>query len=354
MPVRRPGDPLLTGGGPKARPAGAERGGEAPASDGDRESDGTKSLGVKLDRLYASFNYPESALDPIQIVRRYPRLDDREIVAFIAGGLAFGRVATIMASIEAVCAVLGDSPARFVRGFDPGRDGRALEPIVHRWTRGQDLAGVVLILRTLLSRHGSLEAAFAARLDAAAPDVASALEAFSAEARAVDLADVYGRARRSPGAHYFFSRPSTGSACKRLNLFLRWMVRTDAVDPGGWTRVPARQLVVPLDTHTIRAGKCLGLTRRASPGWKMASEITGALRALDPVDPVRYDFALCHLGMMGACGYKTKQGDTQCPLRGCCRPRGLPSRSTPRARPLSGTRGARRTRPASSRPSRRR
>jgi hypothetical protein len=84
-----------------------------------------------------------------------------------------------------------------------------------------------------------------------------------------------------------------------LNLFLRWMVRRDATDPGGWTMIPARQLVVPLDTHTIRVGKCLRFTRRVSPGWKMAAEITEALRAFDPDDPVRYDFALCHLSMMG-------------------------------------------------------
>jgi uncharacterized protein (TIGR02757 family) len=96
------------------------------------------------------------------------------------------------------------------------------------------------------------------------------------------------------------------------------MVRQDATDPGGWTTVPARQLVVPLDTHTIRVGKCLRLTRRASPGWKMASEITAALRKFDPDDPVRYDFALCHLSMMGACGYGTKRRDADCPLRGHC------------------------------------
>ena len=100
------------------------------------------------------------------------------------------------------------------------------------------------------------------------------------------------------------------------------MVRKDGVDPGGWTLVPSRQLIVPLDTHTIRMGKCLRLTKRASAGWKMASEITGALRALDPQDPVRYDFALCHLSMMGACGFGTKRRDAQCPLRGVCRPRG--------------------------------
>lgn len=273
-----------------------------------------------LDGLYASFDHPESALDPIQIVRRYGAVDDREVVAFVAAGLAFGRVASVMASVEAMCQRLGASPASFVRAFDPVRDAPAFAPIVHRWTRGVDLAGVIWILKTLVDRHGSLERAFARGLDTSAADVEPALEAFSSEARAVDLRPIYGRAKRNPGAHYFFSRPSTGSACKRLNLFLRWMNRQDGVDPGGWTMVPRRQLIVPLDTHTIRAGKCLRLTKRASPGWKMAAEITGALRAIDADDPVRYDFSLCHLSMMRACGYKTKQKDTQCPLRGVCRP----------------------------------
>ena len=272
-----------------------------------------------LDRLYVSFNYPDSARDPIQIVRRYERLDDREIVAFVAAGLAFGRVASVMASIEAVCAVLGPSPAAFVRAFDPARDAGALRPIVHRWTRGEDLVGLLWTLGRLLEGDGSIERAFARGLDPSAADVEAALEDFSRRAREVDLRPAYGRRPRQPGAHYFFSRPSTGAACKRLNLFLRWMVRRDAVDPGGWRSVPARQLVVPLDTHTIRVGQCLRLTRRASPGWKMAAEITAALRAFDPDDPVRYDFALCHLSMMGACGYGAEQGDAQCPLRGHCR-----------------------------------
>ena len=274
-----------------------------------------------LDRLYDSFNSPESARDPIQIVRRYERLDDREVVGFIAAGLAFGRVASVMASIDAVCRVLGPAPAAFVRHFDPAREGRTLLPLVHRWTRGRDLVALVWLLRRLIETQGSIEAAFAAGLDPGAPDVGGAIERFSAGARAVDFRPAYGRATRNPGVFYFLSRPSTGSACKRLNLFLRWMVRQDAVDPGGWTMVPKRQLIVPLDTHTIRVGRCLRLTRRATPGWKMATDITAALRQLDPDDPVRYDFALCHLSMMGACGDGTRQGAAHCPLRGQCRPR---------------------------------
>ena len=279
------------------------------------------SLGPALERLYESFDHPESALDPIQIVRRYARLDDREVVAFLAAGLAFGRVASVMASVEAVCAVMGSAPGAFVRGFDPQRDGARLRPLVHRWTRGEDVIAVLWILRTLIEAHGSLESAVAAGARADAPHVGDALERFSTAARDVDLRPAYGRrVPECPGAYYFFSRPSTGGACKRLNLFLRWMVRRDGVDPGGWRAIPASQLIVPLDTHTIRVGRCLRLTMRASPGWNMAMDITHALRMVDPQDPVRYDFALCHLSMMGSCGWHTTRGNAQCPLRGLCQP----------------------------------
>jgi uncharacterized protein (TIGR02757 family) len=284
----------------------------SPASD---------ALSRTLDRLYEAFNRPDSALDPVEIVRRYPHVADREIVAFVASGLAFGRVASVMASVEAVCRVLGPSPAERVRRFEPVRDGGPLLGLVHRWTRGPDFVGLLWVLRRLLEEHGSIEAAVAADADPSAVHLGAALQAFSTRARAIDLRPAYGRrVPTNPGAHYFFARPSTGSACKRLNLFLRWMTRRDQVDPGGWTRVPKRQLVVPLDTHTIRVGKCVGFTRRASPGWLMALDITERLRQIDPEDPVRYDFSLCHLSMMGACGWQTPRGASACPLRGICKP----------------------------------
>ena len=275
----------------------------------------------RLNQLYADFNHPESAFDPIQVVRRYERIDDREIIAFIAAGLAFGRVASIVASIEAVCAVLGPSPAAAVRRFDPDRDGAALLPLVHRWIKGRDLVALLWMLRQMLDEAGSLEAYFAKGCVEGAADVSDALESFSTRARAIDLRPAYGKVPRAPGVYFFFSRPSSGGACKRLNLFLRWMVRQDGVDLGGWQTPQASQLVIPLDTHTIRTGRCLRLTKRVSPGWKMAADITASLRSIDAADPVRYDFALCHLSMMGGCGYKTRQRDSQCPLKGACRPR---------------------------------
>lgn len=274
-----------------------------------------------LDWLYAGFNREDSASDPIHIVRRYVDPADREVVGFCAAGLAFGRVASILSSIEALVARLGPSPAAFVRAFDPARDAAAFAPLVHRWTRGKDFAALVWILQRMLEESGSIENFFLTGFDPRAPDVSTAIESFSARARAIDLRPVYGRRGSSPGVYFFFPRPSTGSACKRLNLFLRWMVRRDAVDLGVWTRVPASVLVVPLDTHVVRVGRCLGLTRLRSAGWRMAAEITASLRRIDPDDPVRYDFALCHLGMMNACGFGKAQGDRNCPLRGWCRPR---------------------------------
>jgi uncharacterized protein (TIGR02757 family) len=274
-----------------------------------------------LDQLYADFNHADSATDPIQIVRRFRRDDDREIVGFIAAALAFGRVSSVLQSIERVLAVMGPAPAAYVRRFDPARDAPSFAGIVHRWTREADIVAMLWLLRQMMDRAGSVEGFFLEGWDAAADDLAAALDSFSTRAMALDLKAAYGRVPKRPGVCYFFPRPSAGSACKRLNLFLRWMVRRDALDLGVWKRVPPATLIVPLDTHVIRVGRCLRLTTYTSPGWRMARDITASLRALDPIDPVKYDFSLCHLGMMNACGFSRPQADSQCPLRGVCRPR---------------------------------
>jgi uncharacterized protein (TIGR02757 family) len=283
-----------------------------------------------LDDLYASFNHPDSATDPIQIVRRFDRRDDREVVGFCAGALAFGRVASVLQSIERLLAITGDHPAEYVRRFDPRRDAPAFVDFVHRWTRGPDLVALVWLLAQMIDRSGSIEGFFLDGYDASAVDVESAVDSFSTRALALDLKAAYGRVPRRPGVCYFFPRPSAGSACKRLNLFMRWMVRKDALDLGVWPRVSPAKLIVPLDTHVIRVGRCLRLTKYVSPGWRMAREITASLRMLDPADPVRYDYSLCHLGMMNACGFNRTQADSQCPLRGVCRPRVRTPRRSPR------------------------
>jgi uncharacterized protein (TIGR02757 family) len=226
----------------------------------------------------------------------------------------------VLQSIEGLLTALGPSPAAFVRAFEPRRHQSRFDRLGHRWTRGVDLAALVWVLHQMLARDGSIEGFFAHGLAADAVDIGDALESFSTRAMALDLSAVYGRKRPQPGVAYFFSKPSSGGACKRLNLFLRWMVRHDRVDLGVWSRVRPAQLIVPLDTHVIRLGQCLRLTRYKSPGWRMAADITASLRALDPLDPIKYDFSICHVGMMNACGFGTPSRDSNCPLKGTCRP----------------------------------
>ena len=306
------------------------------------------ALKAALDALYEEYNREgaqdiERALggdrpavpDPVQLVHRYEDSADREIAGFCAAGLAFGRVESILRSVDRLLEVMRPSPAAFVRAFDPATDQRKLESLGHRWTRAEDLAALLLVLRRMLDHAGSIESFFVEGDDPCAPDVGPAIESFCRRALDTSLSTVYGRAPARPGVAYFFPRPSLGSACKRLNLYLRWMVRRDGIDPGGWTRVKPSRLIVPLDVHVVRVGRCLGLTRRTSPGWEMAREVTGALRQFDPDDPVRYDFALCHVGMRDQCGFGRPVRDGRCPLRGFCRPAGRRPR---RSRRPSGPR----------------
>jgi len=276
------------------------------------------ALKVVLDRLYREYDHPASARDPVQVVRRFTGPRDQEIVGFLSAGLAFGRVEGILGTLERLMACMGPSPAAFVRQFDPARDAAAIRRLGHRWIRGSDLVALLWILRTMIADAGSLEAWFLAGDNPAAPDVGPALESFSSRARAIDAGPAYGNGAATRGVDYFFPKPSAGSACKRLNLFLRWMVRRDGIDLGVWSRVSPSRLVVPLDTHVIRLGRSLGLTRYTSPGWRMAADITASLREMDRDDPGRYDFALCHIGM-NAC-VSCESPAQRCPLAVFCGP----------------------------------
>jgi uncharacterized protein (TIGR02757 family) len=296
-----------------------------------------EGLRAALDAVYEDYNREggTGTADPVHIVRRFDSDADREVVGFVAAALAFGRVASVIRSVERVVERLGPSPADFVRRFDPASHGAGFLPLTHRWTRGEDVVALLWVMRQVIERSGSIESFFLEGDDPSASHVGPALESFSARALGLDPRAAHARPAARAGIRYFFPRPSCGSACKRLNLFLRWMVRRDGIDMGVWRRVSPARLIVPLDVHVIRLGRCLRLTRYTSPGWRMAEEITASLRAIDAADPVRYDFALCHVGMRDQCGFRRPIRDERCPLRGFCRP------------------GAR-TRPASRRPSDRR
>jgi uncharacterized protein (TIGR02757 family) len=243
-----------------------------------------------LDSLYAHYNRKRFIHpDPLEFVHRYPDPGDREVVAFVASALAYGRVAQILRSVQAILDILGSSPASYVRRSRRGTMARDFGGFKHRFTTGEDLVSLLENLKGALRRHGSLEACFLAKYDPASPTVLPALAGLAEELSACDCT-----------AGMLLPSPERGSACKRLNLFLRWMVRSDEVDLGVWTRVPASKLIIPLDTHMHRISRQLGLTRRNQADMRTALEITDRFRSIVPDDPVRYDFALTRLGIRQA------------------------------------------------------
>jgi uncharacterized protein (TIGR02757 family) len=240
--------------------------------------------------------------DPVGLVRGFDDPEDREIVGLVAAGLAYGRVASIRASVLRLLAILGRHPSRFVDGFDPARDARRFDGFVHRFTRGRDIALLLHLVRQARER-GGLEAMFrAADPDPGAPTLGPALGAFGAALFDLDARPFAGEGGvpQGDGARWLLPVPTGGSACKRSCLFLRWMVRPDdGIDCGVWRHVSRARLVLPLDTHLVRVVTALRWTRRKSPGWAMALDATSRLRALDPLDPIRFDFALSRLGILG-------------------------------------------------------
>jgi uncharacterized protein (TIGR02757 family) len=258
-----------------------------------------------LDHLAADYGPEYLHTDPIGEVRRFTDPDDREVAAFLAAGLAFGRVGTILEHLRDLWDRLERSPARAVDAWSV-RDARRLDGFTHRWVSGPDLARVLSALGRARRRHGSLRSLFLAGYDPEERDLAGSLSRFVGALRSEVRPGTRGRAVAEEdlplGVRTFFADPARGGACKRLNLFLRWMVRPDdGIDLGLLEAVRPDQLVVPLDTHVSRLSRYLGLTERRTVDWKMAVEITDRFRLLDPADPVRYDFALSRLGILEAC-----------------------------------------------------
>lgn len=242
---------------------------------------------AQLDELYARYNRREYVHpDPLEFLYAYPSLEDREIVGLIASSLAYGRVAHILRSVAEVLARVGP-PRAFVDGAGTRAIRAACAGFRHRWTSGDDVADLLLGVRGVVSRHGSLGACVAGGMRGASATPDTAVMRF-ATALAI---------RRPRGTRPLVPRPIRGSACKRLHLYLRWMVRRDDVDPGGWDAIRPSQLVVPVDTHMHRIARALGLTQRRQADGRTAAEITAAFATVAPDDPVRYDFALTRLGI---------------------------------------------------------
>ncbi|GMT47735.1 MAG: TIGR02757 family protein [bacterium] len=253
-----------------------------------------------LDNLYCTYDFSERLLhDPIRIPHQYKDKRDIEVAGFIASALAYGRVTLFTPVIDRILAPMGKTPAAFIADFDPKKDARRFDGIKYRFNNTEDIVCLIYALSAILGKYDSIEKAFLESYDGRA--VSTAISGMVRHALSLNKTPVYGQDINPTGFKQFFPSPERGSSCKRMNLFLRWMVRSGDIDFGIWKGISANRLVIPLDTHIARISRCLGLTGRRSRDWKMAEEITESLRILDPDDPLKYDFALCHQGIMGLC-----------------------------------------------------
>ena len=222
--------------------------------------------------------------DPLHCVYRFTGPEDQEIAGLIAAGLAYGRVTQIMRSLDAVFERMEPSPRRWLEAQSECNIESAFEGFQHRWTTGSELAALLVSVRGLTNRYGTLERAYLTHQRKTDETTIPALIGFCNELR-------------GSGKNSLLPDPAKNAACKRLHLYLRWMVRCDAVDPGCWSSVDPARLVVPLDTHMHRIARQLGLTRRKQANLATALEITRAFRRIRPEDPIRYDFVLTRFGI---------------------------------------------------------
>jgi uncharacterized protein (TIGR02757 family) len=249
-------------------------------------------LADRLSAIAASQDARRLERDPLGIVRE---AKDKETAALLGPLLAFGNARAIRRSLSAA--------------LEAAEDGAPLAGrFRHRWIEGRDVDRLLAGARAARERHGSLEDLF---LAGDSGDLGNALDRFAAALRGP---------RPTRGLRFLLPRPSDGSACKRPLLFLRWVVRRGDSDLGLWRRVDPARLVVPLDTHVHRIAYWLGLTSRRTPSWRTAQEVTASLREIDALDPVRFDFALAHMGILGDCPRRPLASKcAPCPLKPWCR-----------------------------------
>jgi uncharacterized protein (TIGR02757 family) len=295
-----------------------------------------------LERLDATLDRAARlAADPVELPRRYASPHDQEVAGLLAASLAYGRADLFKPILARLLDQLGESPAAAVEAWAGAPAPAELAWFRYRFNQPADLAALLAAMGHLRRRHGSMGARFAALFAAAGGGqeaLRPALAAFATELRQAPPVGALLRGRGPRGLRHLLPDAAGPGAAKRWNLFLRWMVRgPDGVDLGAWRGVPPAALRVPLDTHVHRVARRLGLTGRADAGWRTAEEITAGLRLVDGGDPVRYDFALCHLGMSGACPVRlTPAHCAACPLAGACRLAREAARPRRRPAPRSG------------------
>ncbi len=275
-----------------------------------------ESLRDVVEQLYTRYNHREFiGPDPLQFVYRYSSPEDMEIVGFLAAQLAYGRVQQIEKSLTDLLGRMGNSPFEFVQNFDGSRR-KKLKDFKHRFTRGDDISDLLKLLQIVLSGYGSIEKFFARGYNPNDRNIIPALSKFCDS-----LLDIYAAEyaeKTSQGLKYLLCTPAKGSACKRLNLFLRWMVRGDDVDTGLWSSIDKAKLIVPVDVHMGRLCRILGLYNRKTVSLCAAVEITQNFAKIEPADPVKYDFALSRIGILENCTGKAREKCRDCELSEFC------------------------------------
>lgn len=275
----------------------------------------SQRLKETLDRFYREYDFTGRIRhDPIEFPHRYKRSEDIELAGLIASSFAYGKVELFKPVVEEILSRMGKSPYSFLMDFDVKKQGDTIS-FKYRFNEARDIACLLFIVHALLMKYSSLENVFKRHHSPADPDTGGAIAGFVDDVMSVDTSPVYGRDLHPPGLTQFFPSPVKGSACKRMNMFLRWMVRDRDIDFGLWKGIGKDKLIIPLDTHIARISRCLGFTKRKQDDWKTAVEITEALKRFDPEDPLKYDFALCHHGISGLCKTRDHAGCPECPLR---------------------------------------
>lgn len=265
-----------------------------------RNGPGT-GLPAHLEQLYARFPFERSfADDPVSVVRPLARDRRRaEIAGLFAATLAIGSTAAIRGAVARLATLAEGDVARLVDPSWATERARRLASFRHRWIRGDQLDFLARRLTEYYATTESLETAFLEGFEQGGFD--HGLDRLGSVLR--DGPNGATSPRTPPGYRALLPTPlgEARSPAKRLTLFVRWMVRDRFPDLGHWRRVPTGELRVPLDQHVHWIALHLGLTTRRSRSWLTVEEVTEALRRIDPVDPVRYDFVLCHTGISGDC-----------------------------------------------------
>ncbi|MCF8413485.1 MAG: TIGR02757 family protein [Melioribacteraceae bacterium] len=247
---------------------------------------------ARLDYHYRAFNKTQLSPDPLEFPHKFTEYHDIEISAFLAATFAYGNISQILKSLERIHEIMEWKPYEFVMNYNYLKDRKLFDSTIHRFFTASDISILFEILHQIYTNNESMKYLFLLYYFPKAENLKSSLSFFSNNL--LDLAKHYSEITH--GLKFMFPDPAKGSACKRMNLFLRWMVRKDDLDFGLWNEISTSKLVIPVDTHVAHICKKFYLTKLNTVSWKMAEEITNNLKKFSLDDPVKYDFAICHLG----------------------------------------------------------